>query len=149
MEFVVGLVGVLPKEGQERTAGYPIEAALAEHPSVTDLRGRTSPMELAGALRAARACVTVDSGPLHVAAAVGCPTEREPDRVGAKLRLVPGEPVPERRLSQARARVYGWRSTGAGHGDAGARALLSRGATVGYTRAGGRAGSPTPSAPEE
>jgi heptosyltransferase-3 len=70
----VGLVGVLPKEGQEGTAGYPIEAALAEHPSVTDLRGRTSPIELAGALRAARACVTVDSGPLHVAAAVGCPT---------------------------------------------------------------------------
>ena len=41
---------------------------------MTDLRGRTSPIELAGALKAARACVTVDSGPLHVAAAVGCPT---------------------------------------------------------------------------
>jgi ADP-heptose:LPS heptosyltransferase len=70
----VGLVGVLPKPGKETTAGFPIEAALVEHPGVTDLRGRTSPIELAGALKAARACVTVDSGPLHVAAAVGCPT---------------------------------------------------------------------------
>ena len=70
----VGLVGVLPKPGQEDTAGYPIESALAAHPAVTDLRGRTSPIELAGALKAARACVSVDSGPLHVAAAVGCPT---------------------------------------------------------------------------
>jgi ADP-heptose:LPS heptosyltransferase len=70
----VGLVGVLPKPGQENEAGYPIEAQLAAHPAVTDLRGRTSPIELAGALKAARACVTVDSGPLHVAAAVGCPT---------------------------------------------------------------------------
>lgn len=70
----VGLVGVMPRPGQEETAGFPLEAALAEHPAVTDLRGQTSPIELAGALKAARACVTVDSGPLHVAAAVGCPT---------------------------------------------------------------------------
>ncbi len=70
----VGLVGVLPKPGREGTVGYPIEAALAAHPAVTDLRDRTSPIELAGALERCRACVTVDSGPLHVAAAVGCPT---------------------------------------------------------------------------
>jgi ADP-heptose:LPS heptosyltransferase len=70
----VGLVGVLPREGEERTLGYPIEDELADHPAVTDLRGRTTPIELAGALESARACVTVDSGPLHVAAAVGCPT---------------------------------------------------------------------------
>jgi ADP-heptose:LPS heptosyltransferase len=70
----VGLVGVLPKPGREGEAGYPIEAALAEHAAVTDLRGQTTPIQLAGALKAARACVTVDSGPLHVAAAVGCPT---------------------------------------------------------------------------
>lgn len=73
-DFGVGLVGVLPKAGQEEAVGYRIEAELADHPAVTDLRGRTSPIELAGALAAARACVTVDSGPLHVAAAVGCPT---------------------------------------------------------------------------
>ena len=73
-ELSVGLVGVVPKAGQERTIGYPIEAELVEHDAVVDLRGRTTPIQLAGALGAARACVTVDSGPLHVAAAVGCPT---------------------------------------------------------------------------
>jgi len=70
----VGLVGVLPKPGREETMGYPIEAALAEHPAVTDLRGQTSPIQLAGAMKRTRACISVDSGPLHVAAAVGCPT---------------------------------------------------------------------------
>jgi len=72
--LAVGLVGVLPRDGEQAQPGFRIEAALAAHPAVTDLRGRTSPIELAGALAAARACVTVDSGPLHVAAAVGCPT---------------------------------------------------------------------------
>ncbi|MDT8342040.1 MAG: glycosyltransferase family 9 protein, partial [Longimicrobiales bacterium] len=71
----VGLVGVRPRPGEEEArAGFRIEAALAAHPGVADLRGRTPPLELAGALRRARALVTVDSGPLHVAAAVGCPT---------------------------------------------------------------------------
>lgn len=73
-DLSVGLVGVLPKPGRENTIGYPIEAELAAHDVVTDLRGRTTPIELAGALAETRACVTVDSGPLHVAAAVGCPT---------------------------------------------------------------------------
>ena len=73
-ELSVGVVGVRPRPGAEGTIGYPIEAELAGHPAVTDLRGLTSPIELAGALAAARACVTVDSGPLHVSAAVGCPT---------------------------------------------------------------------------
>jgi ADP-heptose:LPS heptosyltransferase len=70
----VGMVGVLPKPGEEGGMGYPIEAALAGEPGVVDLRGRTSPIELAGAMKQARACVSVDSGPMHVAAAVGCPT---------------------------------------------------------------------------
>jgi len=69
-----GLVGVLPRAGREGEMGFPIEAELAEHPAVTDLRGRTSPIQLAGAMERARACISVDSGPLHVAAAVGCPT---------------------------------------------------------------------------
>lgn len=83
----VGMVGVMPKPGREGEMGYPTEAALADEAGVEDLRGRTSPIELAGALRAARACVTVDSGPLHVAAAVGCPTVavfgNDADGVGA------------------------------------------------------------------
>jgi heptosyltransferase-3 len=73
-DLTVGLVGVLPGDGQERTQGFPVETELAEHSVVTDLRGRTSPLELAGAFEAARACVSVDSGAMHVAAAVGCPT---------------------------------------------------------------------------
>ncbi|MDZ8224098.1 MULTISPECIES: glycosyltransferase family 9 protein [unclassified Nostoc] len=36
--------------------------------------GKTSLTELAGALSSARACLTVDTGTLHIAAAVGCPT---------------------------------------------------------------------------
>lgn len=83
----VGMVGVMPKAGRDGEMGFPIEAALAEHPGVRDLRGQTTPMELAGALKATRACVTVDSGPLHVAAAVGCPTValfgNDADGVGA------------------------------------------------------------------
>ena len=57
------------------------------HPAVTDLRGQTSPIQLAGAMQRARACVSVDSGPLHVAAAVGCPTVaifgNDADAIGA------------------------------------------------------------------
>ena len=72
--YSVGLTGTLPKPGREGETGVVIEAALAGHPGVEDLRGRTSPIELAGAFRRSRVCVSVDSGPLHVAAAVGCPT---------------------------------------------------------------------------
>jgi ADP-heptose:LPS heptosyltransferase len=85
--LTVGLVGVLPKPGREEEVGFRIEATLADHPAVTDLRGRTSPIQLAGAMRRARACVSVDSGPLHVAAAVKCPTVaifgNDADAVGA------------------------------------------------------------------
>lgn len=70
----VGLTGTRPKTGSESDPGVVIEDRLATHPAVVDLRGRTSPIQLAGAFRRARACVSVDSGPMHVAAAVGCPT---------------------------------------------------------------------------
>ncbi|WP_413441528.1 glycosyltransferase family 9 protein [Synechococcus sp. MIT S1220] len=39
-----------------------------------DLRGKTTLIELAGACRQARAVISVDAGPLHIAAAVGTPT---------------------------------------------------------------------------
>ncbi len=88
----LGLVGVLPPPGREGEAGYPIEAELAAHPAVEDLRGRTSPIALAGAMQEARACVSVDSGPLHVAAGVGCPTVavfgNDEDAVGASPLLL-------------------------------------------------------------
>jgi heptosyltransferase III len=49
------------------------EWLLAETPLV-DLRGRYSLPAVAGALRRARACVTIDNGIMHLAAAVGTPT---------------------------------------------------------------------------
>jgi ADP-heptose:LPS heptosyltransferase len=70
----VGLVGSAPKLQQELYHGHDLESGLLRDTSMMDLRGRTSPIELAGAMKRARACVSVDAGPLHVAAAVGCPT---------------------------------------------------------------------------
>jgi heptosyltransferase-3 len=70
----VGLVGSPPAAQQEAyNAGDGEEALLANTP-IIDLRGRTSLIELAGAAKRARAVITVDAGPLHIAAAVGTPT---------------------------------------------------------------------------
>ncbi|MDT8369871.1 MAG: glycosyltransferase family 9 protein [Longimicrobiales bacterium] len=113
----VGQVGVLPERDNAATPGLAIEAVIAAHPAVTDLRGRTSPTKLAGAFQRARACVSVDSGPLHVAAAVGCPTValvgNDRDGVGASpLALwLPRGPhirrtVSERRCDECLARRF-------------------------------------------
>ena len=40
---------------------------------MVDLRGRTNLIELAGTCKGTRAVISVDAGPLHVAAAVGTP----------------------------------------------------------------------------
>jgi heptosyltransferase-3 len=72
--FSVGLVGSAPRLQQAIYHGQDLESDLLRDTSMTDLRGRTSPIELAGAMKRARACISVDAGPLHVAAAVGCPT---------------------------------------------------------------------------
>ena len=80
----VGLVGAPPaRQAEEYHAGGGETALLdtfgasgdAPEPGrpLIDLRGRTSLIELAGACRAARAVVSVDAGPLHIAAAVGTP----------------------------------------------------------------------------
>jgi ADP-heptose:LPS heptosyltransferase len=83
----VGLTGTLPKPGTEGDTGVVIEDRLARHDAVVDHRGRTSPIELAGAFKRTRVCLSVDSGPLHVAAAVECPTVaifgNDADAVGA------------------------------------------------------------------
>jgi ADP-heptose:LPS heptosyltransferase len=55
--------------------------------NVTDLTGRTTLAQLIGLLRRARAVISVDSGPMHLAAAVGAPllsihTWSDPRRVG-------------------------------------------------------------------
>jgi len=69
-----GLVGSPPDAQQTLYNAGDLESQLTAGTAIVDLRGRTSLIELAGALRKTRALVTVDAGPLHVAAAVGCPT---------------------------------------------------------------------------
>jgi ADP-heptose:LPS heptosyltransferase len=70
----VGLVGSAPKLQQELYHAHDLEDDLLRDTALVDLRGRTSLIELAGAMKRAKVCISVDAGPLHVAAAVGCPT---------------------------------------------------------------------------
>jgi len=73
-QLTLGLIGSAPERQRDMYHGGPSEDLLLESGDVIDLRGRTGLLELAGALERAQALVTVDAGPLHVAAAVGCPT---------------------------------------------------------------------------
>jgi len=68
----VGLLGP-PAERRATYHAEEVDNALLQT-GVVDLRGRLSLPEVAGALRNARAFVTVDSGLLHLAVAVGTPT---------------------------------------------------------------------------
>lgn len=70
----VGLVGSPPAAQREAYNAGEGEDWLLSNTPLKDLRGRTSLIELAGACRQARAVVSVDAGPLHIAAAVGTPT---------------------------------------------------------------------------
>lgn len=83
----VGLVGSAPAAQRALYNAGDTEDVLLRDTALVDLRGRTPLLELAGALREARALVTVDAGPLHVAAAVECPTVAlfggDAERVGA------------------------------------------------------------------
>ena len=72
--LTVGLLGHRREVGQQLYAAASDEDWLVTNAPVTDLRGRTTLPELAGAFAAARAAACVDAGPLHIAAAVGCPT---------------------------------------------------------------------------
>ena len=74
--LTVGLVGAPPaRQRLDYHAGDGEEQLLADHPgTLIDLRGRTNLIQLAGACRKARAVVSVDAGPMHVAAGVGTPT---------------------------------------------------------------------------
>ena len=74
--ITVGLVGAPPVQQRiDYHAGDSEEQLLANHPAtLIDLRGRTNLIQLAGACRKALAVVSVDAGPMHVAAAVGTPT---------------------------------------------------------------------------
>lgn len=72
--LTVGLIGSRPELQRQLYCGEEWEKALLAQTTAIDLRGRTSLTQLAGALQAAKLCVTIDTGPLHIAAAVGCPT---------------------------------------------------------------------------
>ena len=72
--LTVGLVGSAPALQKQHYHASNTEDWLLATTELLDLRGQATLPELAGALAQARAFVTVDTGPLHVAAAVGCPT---------------------------------------------------------------------------
>lgn len=72
--LTLGLVGCSLKQQQNLYNSGETEEYLLQTTNLIDLRGDTSLIELAGALLEAKVCITVDTGPLHIAAAVGCPT---------------------------------------------------------------------------
>ncbi|QNI46819.1 glycosyltransferase family 9 protein [Synechococcus sp. A15-60] len=73
-DLSVGLVGSPPKAQQEAYNAGDGEDWLLQTTALIDLRGQTTLMELAGACRQTAAVVSVDAGPMHIAAAVGTPT---------------------------------------------------------------------------
>jgi ADP-heptose:LPS heptosyltransferase len=73
-DLSVGVLGSKPQIERERYHSGDWEERLIGELGLRDLRGETALTELAGAFKLARAAVVVDAGPLHIAAAVGCPT---------------------------------------------------------------------------
>ena len=70
----VGLVGSPPAAQKEAYNAGDGEDSLLQSTGLIDLRGQTSLMQLAGACLQSKAVISVDAGPLHIAAAVGTPT---------------------------------------------------------------------------
>jgi heptosyltransferase III len=70
----VGLIGGKPQVERERYHAGGWEEELLSATPLIDLRGETALPQLAGAFAQALAAVVVDAGPMHIAAAVGCPT---------------------------------------------------------------------------
>ena len=91
--ITVGLVGAPPaRQRLDYHAGDCEEQLLTDHRgTLVDLRGRTTLIQLAGACRKARAVVSVDAGPMHVAAGVGTPTlavvGNDAEAIGSPIRL--------------------------------------------------------------
>lgn len=73
-KWSVGLVGSSPKLQKEEYKSGDCEQFLLHNSQLIDLRGQTSLPELAGACAKAKAMLTLDAGPLHIAAGVGCAT---------------------------------------------------------------------------
>jgi heptosyltransferase III len=72
--LTVGLLGSAPAQQAQFYHSVNTEDRLLEQTPLLDLRGRYSLPAVAGALRRARACVSIDNGIMHLAAAVGTPT---------------------------------------------------------------------------
>jgi heptosyltransferase-3 len=70
----VGLIGSTPSVQQQDYNAGSGEDELLSTTNLIDLRGQTTLIELAGACSEAKAVISVDAGPLHIAAAVGTPT---------------------------------------------------------------------------
>jgi heptosyltransferase-3 len=108
-----GLIGAPPNlQAEEYHSGIGEEALINEFGeanggTLIDLRGRTTLIELAGACHTAKAMVSVDAGPLHIAAALRLPTlavvGNDQNGVGASpIRLwMPRAPQVTRTVSSA------------------------------------------------
>jgi heptosyltransferase-3 len=72
--LTVGLLGSAPAQQAQYYHSVDAESWLLAQTRLMDLRGRYSLPQVAGALARARACVTIDNGIMHLAAAVSCPT---------------------------------------------------------------------------
>jgi ADP-heptose:LPS heptosyltransferase len=73
-ELSVGLLGAAPAQQARYYHSLSVEESLLASTPLVDLRGKFSLPVVAGALRRARACVTIDNGIMHLAAAVGART---------------------------------------------------------------------------
>jgi len=72
--LAVGLLGATPARQRGQYHSADAEEYLLANVPLVDLRGKLTLPEVCGALRRARACVTVDSGIMHLAGAAGVPT---------------------------------------------------------------------------
>src|SRR5262249_39677930 len=72
--LTVGLLGAAPAVQEKAYGSASAEAQLLSTTALVDLRGTMTLPEVAGALARAGACVTIDNGIMHLAAAVRTPT---------------------------------------------------------------------------
>ena len=75
-QIKVGLIGASPQiQASEYHSQGGEDSLIKNFPSIlTDLRGKTNLIQLAGACKLARGTISVDAGPMHVSAGVGSKT---------------------------------------------------------------------------
>jgi len=71
--FEIGVVGASPEVQRHFLVGDTVEDEIIGLGLATDLRGKMGLPEVAGALRRARLCFSLDNGIMHMAASVGTP----------------------------------------------------------------------------